>query len=143
VDDMDEEQRRATRRMQGRRRQQRIRDNGPRDSYTREEIGERDLWRCAICWTPVNREFKAPHPCSPTVHHVIEICAGGTDTLDNVAIAHYFCNSNSYTAGQPAPGVARVRLADRVLYGKYGPGRGDRIPDQVAVALAAEIMGMG
>jgi len=66
---------------------------------------------------------------------------GGTDALDNIALAHLFCNSHSYTWGQKAPAVARERLADRVLYGKHGPGRRDRAPDADAVALAAEITG--
>lgn len=135
------ERHRAIKRRQNRRRARRIRENGRRDSYTLEQIGERDGWRCAICHTPVNRAFKRPHPCSPSVHHVVEIVAGGTDTLGNVVLVHQFCNSDSYSWGQKAPGVARQRLADRVLYGKHGPGRRGRVPDADAVALADAIIG--
>ena len=135
------ERHRAIKRRQNRRRAQRIRESGPRDAYTLAQIGDRDGWRCVICHSAVDRVFRRPHPCSPSVQHLVEIMAGGTDTLDNIALAHLFCNSDSYTWGQKAPAVARERLADRVLYGKHGPGRRDRVPDADAVALAAEIMG--
>ncbi|MEU0443704.1 HNH endonuclease signature motif containing protein [Streptomyces sp. NPDC006186] len=135
------ERHRAIKRRQNRRRAQRLRENGPRDVYTLVQIGDRDGWRCVICHSAVSRAFTSPHPCSPTVHHVIEVMAGGTDTLDNVALAHRFCNSDSYTWGQKTPAEARQRLADRVLYGKHGPGRRDRVPDADAVALASEITG--
>ncbi|WP_078953759.1 HNH endonuclease [Streptomyces globisporus] len=135
------ERHRAIKRRQNRRRAQRKRKNGPRDNYTLVQIGDRDGWRCAICHSTVKREFRAPHPCSPSVHHLIEIMRGGSDTLDNVALAHLFCNSDSSTWGQKTPAEARQRLADRVLYGKHGPGRRDRVPDADAVALAADITG--
>ncbi|MGW0698023.1 HNH endonuclease [Streptomyces sp. NPDC002867] len=135
------ERHRAIKRRQNRRRRQRIRESGPRDVYTLELIGDRDGWRCVICRSAVDRAFVQPHPCSPSVHHLVEIVAGGTDTLDNVALAHRFCNSDSYTWGLKRPAVARERLADRVLYGKHAPGRRDRLPDEDAVALAAEITG--
>ncbi|MGW7407364.1 HNH endonuclease [Streptomyces sp. NPDC054833] len=80
-------------------------------------------------------------PSSPSVHHLVEIVAGGTDTLDNIALAHQFCNSDSYNWGQKAALAAAERLADRVLHGKHGPGRRGRVPDADAVALAAEITG--
>ncbi|MFF9850209.1 HNH endonuclease [Streptomyces litmocidini] len=133
------ERHRAIKRRQNRRRARRMRENGPRDSYTLMQIGERDGWRCVICHSTVNREFKAPDPCSPSVHHLVEIVAGGTDTLDNIALAHRFCNSDSYAWGPKTPAEARQRLADRVLHGKHGPGRRDRVPDAGAVALADDI----
>ncbi|MFI1563861.1 HNH endonuclease [Streptomyces sp. NPDC020490] len=135
------ERHRAIKRRQNRRRAQRIRESGPRDVYTPAQIGDRDGWRCVICHSTVDRTFRSPHPCSPSVHHLVEIMAGGTDTLDNVALAHLFCNSDSHTWGQKAPAAARERLADRVLYGKHGPGRRNRTPGADAIALAAQIMG--
>lgn len=136
------ERHRAIKRRQNRRRARRIRENGRRDSYTLEQIGERDGWRCVICHTSVSQAFRRPHPCSPSVHHLVEIAAGGTDTWENIAIAHQFCNSDSHTWGQKSPAVARERLADRVLYGKHGPGRRDRAPDAEALALASDILGL-
>ncbi|AJF63798.1 HNH endonuclease [Streptomyces vietnamensis] len=131
---------RAVRRRQGRRRTRRLRENGPRDRYTVEQVGERDGWECAICRYEVRRGFRAPHPCAPSVHHVVEVSAGGADSWGNVALTHLFCNSDAHTWGQKAPAVARRRLADRVLYGKHGPGRRERVPDAEAAALAEEIL---
>ncbi len=134
------ERRRAVKRRQNRRRARRLQENGPRERYTVGQVGDRDAWRCAICRGPVERGFRAPHPCAPSVHHVVEVVAGGTDTLDNVALAHLFCNSDSYTWGPRTPEAALRRLADRVRYGKHGPGRRDRSPDAEAVALADAIL---
>ena len=136
------EQRRALRRRQNRRRAERLRSNGPRERFTLEQVGDRDGWICAICRTSASKTFRSPHPCSASVHHVIEVVEGGTDTLDNVVLAHRFCNSDSYTWGPCPPDEARAHLADRVLYGKHGPDRRKRIPEPAAIALAAEIMGV-
>ncbi|MEU3743749.1 hypothetical protein DEJ46_27375 [Streptomyces venezuelae] len=89
------ERHRAIKRRQNRRRAQRMRENGPRERYTLVEVGDRDGWRCVICHSAVNREFRPPHHCSPSVHHLLEIVAGGSDTLNNVALAHQFCDSDS------------------------------------------------
>ncbi|MGW4701118.1 HNH endonuclease [Streptomyces sp. NPDC004285] len=131
---------RAVKRRQNRRRARRMRENGPRDRYTQEQIGDRDAWRCVICHGAVKREYRAPHPCTASVHHLVEVAAGGTDTLDNVALAHLFCNGDASAWGRKPPAEARRRLADRVLHGAHGPGRRDRTPDATAVTLAAEIM---
>jgi 5-methylcytosine-specific restriction endonuclease McrA len=133
---------RAVKRRQNRRRAERRRSNGPRQRFTLQQVGDRDGWMCAICCAAVSSVFQSPHPCSASVHHVVEVVQGGTDTLDNVVLAHRFCNSDSHTWGQRPPAEARARLADRVLYGKHGPGRRKRIPEPVAIALATEIMGV-
>lgn len=133
------EHHRAIRRRQGQRRRQRLRDAGPRDRYTTEQIGDRDGWVCAICRTPVDRAYQAPHPCTPSVHHIVEVARGGTDTLNNVALTHQFCNADAQW-GVRSPESARLRLADRVLHGKHGPGRYGETPTDEAVALAAAIL---
>ncbi|MER6977210.1 HNH endonuclease [Streptomyces carpinensis] len=120
-----------------------MREAGPRDRYTLEDVGDRDGWECAICLSPVSREFRAPHPCTPSVHHVVEVCQGGSDTLDNVALTHLFCNMDSHTWGEKSPAEARRRLAGRLLRGKRVGPRRHEAPDEEALALAASILSPG
>lgn len=141
-DEQATEKRRAHRRVQNRRRAEQLRANGPRERYTLQEIGDRDGWTCTICLTPVDRAFRAPHPCTPSIHHRVEVARRGPDTRDNVVLTHLFCNTNYSVCGERPPTKARAALADRVLYGKYGPGRRNRTPDLAAIALAAQIMTM-
>ena len=66
--------------------------NGPRESFTIEEIGDRDGWVCQICLDPVDPAFQAPDPRSPSADHIRAITLGGTHTRANVRITHLFCN---------------------------------------------------
>ncbi|WP_413774905.1 HNH endonuclease [Actinocorallia sp. A-T 12471] len=134
---------RAIKRRQGRRRRALIKAAGPADRYTVQEIGDRDGWECLICESPVSREFRAPHPCTPSVHHIFAIWQGGADTLDNVVLTHLFCNQNNETSPRHSPAGARAALADRVLYGRYGPGRREQTPTSEDRALAELILGGG
>jgi hypothetical protein len=58
----------------------------------RNQIGNRDNWRCCFCSEPVDRQKEFPHPMSPTLEHHIPIADGGNDEPSNVAIAHLWCN---------------------------------------------------
>lgn len=80
-------QRRAQRRRRARER------NAISDGYTRIEIFLRDDWTCWICGDPVNRDADPRDLDAPTVDHKIALAAGGSDTRDNVATAHRWCNS--------------------------------------------------
>lgn len=64
------------------------------ESYTRNEIGERDEWRCGICSRKVNRALAYPHRRSAVVDHVVPLSRGGNDTRRNVQIAHWDCNAS-------------------------------------------------
>ena len=68
-----------------------------RDAYvanvSRRKIYERDHWTCRLCWEPLDRDAKVPHPKAPTIDHVIPLARGGTHEPDNVQAAHFQCNS--------------------------------------------------
>lgn len=57
------------------------------------EIFNRDLGICWICKKRVDRSKKAPHSKSPSLDHVIPLSKGGVEHYDNVALAHFGCNS--------------------------------------------------
>ena len=73
--------------------------------YTRAQLAERDKWKCHICGGRVLKSAKVPHPRAATVDHLIPISAGGVDGLENVALAHFLCNTRRGTGGE-----AQLRL---------------------------------
>jgi hypothetical protein len=91
-----------------RRRRERMRANGPRESFTVKEIGERDLWRCGICLDPVDPKSRRPDPRAPSVDHIKALWAGGTHTRDNVRITHLFCNMDRNYVDAPTLSPVRV-----------------------------------
>lgn len=63
------------------------------ESFTREEIFERDGWVCGICGGPTDRAESHPHPDAPVIDHVVPIAVGGEHTRSNVQCAHSRCNT--------------------------------------------------
>ena len=96
------------RREWDRRRRERIRTNGTRETYTLDDIGERDSWHCGICRAPVDRQFHAPDPRSPSIDHIESVSSGGTDTKDNVRLTHLFCNMDRNYVDKPTWSPVRV-----------------------------------
>ncbi|MEU9113271.1 HNH endonuclease signature motif containing protein [Streptomyces sp. NPDC048483] len=104
---------RFRKRQQERRRRSRIASQ-PRDRYTLAEVYERDGGECAHCFTAVPRQAGPRDPRAPQIDHIREIADGGSDTLDNVALTHRFCNADRSNDGRRAtPQQARKRLEGR------------------------------
>lgn len=63
---------------------------------------------CHICGEPI--DYQAPHrdPLSFTIDHITPINRGGTDTLDNIAAAHWKCNCEKQDAMPLPTGVRYV-----------------------------------
>lgn len=62
-------------------------------AYTRTEVARTHGTDCHICTYPVDLASPAGLPDSPTLDHVIALATGGSDTLDNVRLAHSYCNA--------------------------------------------------
>jgi len=57
------------------------------------EVAVRDNWICHLCGGVVpNRESRC-RPLDPTIDHLIPLSAGGQHVPENVALAHFICNS--------------------------------------------------
>lgn len=60
----------------------------------RVEVYTRDDWTCWLCGGPTSRAWSLTDPLSPTLDHVLPRSLGGDDSLDNLATAHFVCNTN-------------------------------------------------
>lgn len=59
----------------------------------RQEICERDHWRCQLCGKKVDKGKVVPHPFAPVLDHIVPLACGGTHEMANVQLAHFICNS--------------------------------------------------
>lgn len=59
----------------------------------RVAIFARDNYMCWLCDKPCDQVSPFPHPMSPTIDHITPRSKGGTDEPDNLACAHFICNS--------------------------------------------------
>jgi len=62
------------------------------ESVSRLEIFERDGWICQMCFQPVDKDLKYPHPMSATWDHIVPLARGGSHTRDNLRLAHWHEN---------------------------------------------------
>ena len=62
------------------------------DGWTEKEIFERDEGICQLCGYPVSTDPDAPEALRPQYDHLMPLAAGGTNTRDNVILAHAYCN---------------------------------------------------
>lgn len=76
---------------QSRRRNRRREENGPVESFTRQEIYDRDSGTCGACRQPVDPDS------AWQVDHVVPLAAGGTHTRANVRLTHGTCNNGRNT----------------------------------------------
>ena len=68
--------------------------------YRRADIAERDSWRCHICKKKCDKTRAVPHPKAATIDHLIPIARGGVDSAENVALAHFSCNTKRNVNGE-------------------------------------------
>lgn len=48
---------------------------------------------CILCGEPIDNTLSPRHPMSRTLEHLTPIARGGRHDIDNIAFAHYSCNS--------------------------------------------------
>jgi 5-methylcytosine-specific restriction endonuclease McrA len=56
-------------------------------------VFERDNWMCWICKEPCDRDAPVPEDWAATLDHLIPSSLGGRDEPENLACAHFICNS--------------------------------------------------
>lgn len=59
---------------------------------SRIDIFERDGWICQMCFEPVDKAIKFPHPMSATWDHIIPVSKGGAHSPENLRLAHWHEN---------------------------------------------------
>ena len=73
------------------RRQEQKRHEGA-ETFSSQEIFERDSWACGICGMTVDKHLEYPHPMSKTLDHIIPLGLNGPHTRENAQLAHLTCN---------------------------------------------------
>ena len=59
----------------------------------RRTVYVRDGWACQICGEQTSKRYAHDDPWSPTLDHIVPRSHGGTDALENLRLAHLWCNS--------------------------------------------------
>lgn len=62
------------------------------EPYSLREIAERDGFACGLCGDPLDMAVDYPDRECPSIDHVLPLSVGGTDTRENVQLAHLSCN---------------------------------------------------
>lgn len=76
----------------------------PSELFERQEIYERDNWRCQLCGLPTStKTYVRKDPFSPTLDHIIPLRLGGHHIRTNVQLAHAVCNSRKGARGHGQP----------------------------------------
>lgn len=63
------------------------------EPYNRIEVYKQYQGICCICTKLIQLDLPPRHPLSFTIQHHVPLSKGGSDTLSNIGIAHYSCNS--------------------------------------------------
>lgn len=63
------------------------------ENVHRDDVLERDGWRCQICGKKIPKTAAYPDPLSPSVDHVVPLSLGGKHEMKNVQAAHLICNA--------------------------------------------------
>jgi len=95
---------RCQRRIECATRRHALRDR-TRERVGKDEIAERDGWRCGICDRLIPRTLKVPNPRALVLDHLLPVSVGGEHTRANLRAAHFSCNSR-----RGAVGSAQLRL---------------------------------
>lgn len=69
------------------------------EPFTKEQVFERDRWRCQLCGKPTNRSVSWPHPDFPVLDHIVPLALGGAHSLANTQCSHNRCNAAKGVGG--------------------------------------------
>lgn len=58
----------------------------------KETVYSKSYGICQLCYSPVSKHLKYPHPKSASIDHIIPLSRGGADNIYNMQLAHLVCN---------------------------------------------------
>lgn len=64
------------------------------EPVNRNDIFERDNWRCGLCYEEIDQSLAWPHPKSKSIDHIVPVSKGGAHEPGNLQAAHLGCNSS-------------------------------------------------
>lgn len=76
------------------------------EAFTREEIFERDHWRCGLCGKRISKAYQWPDHRAPSIDHIVPLIRGGVHSKANVQASHLGCNWSKNGRG----GLEQLRL---------------------------------
>jgi 5-methylcytosine-specific restriction endonuclease McrA len=81
-------------------------------------LHEHDSDLCGICFTPIDIALASPHPGSLQVDHIYPLAGYGSNSWDNIQIAHRHCNvmKSSFIEGYPTADLAAETLRVAVAH---------------------------
>lgn len=71
------------------------------ETFTVDDLIERDGDGCHICGDPVRLDVSHQAPEYATIDHLVPIAKGGEHTMANTAVSHRHCNNVRGTRGEP------------------------------------------
>ena len=79
------------------------------DSFTRNDVFDRDGWICQLCLAPIDWNLSGRGRYAPAVDHIRPLNVGGDHSFANVQAAHSGCNAHKRDRDDvdllPPPGV--------------------------------------
>ena len=99
-----------------RRRRARKQGNGA-SRYSYGQVRAVSDGKCHICKMPTRDGLPWRHNLSQTIDHVVPLCLGGSDSLDNVRLAHLICNSikSGFTMSDEIMALASQRVVAELI----------------------------
>lgn len=73
------------------------------ERFSNQDVVDRDKWICGICGQPIVGKFH--------IDHIVPLAQGGSDTLDNVQMAHPTCNNRKPKGKRTCSTTISVSLA--------------------------------
>lgn len=62
------------------------------ETFTSQQVFERDFYICCICGLEIDKTLHHPEKLSASLEHKIPLSRGGDHSLENCASAHLLCN---------------------------------------------------
>ena len=100
------------RRLRGRQKRRAALADVESEPYTIQNITDRDGAECHLCGYAVNLDLRWPDRQCASIDHVVPVSKGGVDTLANVRLAHWHCNTVRGAGPIPLRDAMRARLLE-------------------------------